>query len=349
MRVRSAHQQFFMQKFLKNAFSYGLPLVFSLVLLWFAFKGIDWEQLQAQFARADYRWIVLMAIFGLLSHASRSHRWQLLLAPLGYRTHFGNAFHTVMSAYFVNLIFPRAGEVSRCGLMQKLDGVPMSVGFGTVVIERLIDLMMLALLIGVLLIVEFEKLSGTLWQIFSSKIPTSGSLLWLLGIVIVVLGLLLLVWRRFKAQLLASKFFQKLLAFGRNFWQGILSIRSVRNKPLFIFHTLFIWLMYYCMSYILFFSFPETAQLDLWFGVIVLILGGLGMAAPVQGGIGTYHLLVGGAFTLRGMSQEEGILMATYMHTAQTMLIIFGGGFSFLWSMYLISRKNTQKSQSHSA
>lgn len=331
-----------MQKFLKNFLSYGLPLGLSVALMWYAFKGIDWGQLQAQFARADYRWIGLMAIFGLLSHASRSHRWQLLLAPLGYRTHFGHAFHTVMSAYFVNLIFPRAGEVSRCGLMQKLDDVPMSVGFGTVVIERLIDLLMLFLLIGILLIVEFEQLSGTLWEIFSSKIPTQASLLWLLGIALLGFAVLWLIWSRFKQQLLASKLFQKLLAFGKNFWQGIASIRSVRNQPLFIFHTLFIWLMYYCMSYILFFSFPETAQLDLWFGLIVLILGGLGMAAPVQGGIGTYHLLVGGAFTLRGMSQEEGILMATYMHTAQTMLVIFGGGFSFLWSMYLISRKSHQ-------
>ncbi len=338
-----------MQKSLKNVFSYGLPLVFSLALLWYAFKGLDWAQLQAQFARADYRWIVPMAIFGLLSHASRSHRWQLLLSPLGYRTRFGHAFHAVMSAYFVNLIFPRAGEVSRCGLMQKLDEVPLSVGFGTVVIERLIDILMLLLLIGILLIVEFEKLSGTFWQIFTSKIPTLASLLWLVGLALVGLGLLWLIWRRFKAQLLASKLFQKVLAFGKNFWQGIASIRSVRNQPLFIFHTLFIWLMYYCMSYILFFSFPETAQLDFWFGLIVLILGGLGMAAPVQGGIGTYHLLVGGAFTLRGMTQEEGIIMATYMHTAQTMLIIFGGGISFLWSMYLVSRKNYQSKHSAAA
>jgi hypothetical protein len=333
-----------MQKFLQNSLKYGLPLVLSIVLLFYAFRDINWANLQAQFARADYRWIFVMGIFGLLSHASRSYRWQLLLEPLGYRTRFAHAFHSVMSAYFINLIFPRAGEVSRCGLMQELDEVPISIGFGTVVVERVIDLIMLLGLILILLIVEFEQLSQTIFDIFVSKIPTLQGVLIFITAIAIGLGLVTWLWIRYKASLLKSAFIQKVIAFLRNVSQGFLSIRSVRNKPAFIFHTLFIWLMYYCMSFVLFYSFPETAHLDYWFGFIVLILGGLGMAAPVQGGIGTYHLLVGGAFVMRGMTQDEGIIMATYMHTAQTCLIIFTGGFSFLWCMVLIGRKKLKVS-----
>ncbi len=332
-----------MQKILRNGLRYGLPLGLSVLLLLYAFRGLNWADLQAQFTRADYRWIFAMAVFGLLSHASRSYRWQLLLAPLGYKTHFSSAFHTVMSAYFVNLIFPRAGEVSRCGLMQELDDVPMSIGFGTVVVERVIDLLMLLGLILVLLVVEFEQLSHTILDFFVSKIPTIQGFLFFSLSLGIGIGLVAWLWLHYKARLLQSKVIQKVIAFLRNVAQGFLSIRSVRNKPAFVFHTFFIWLMYYCMSSILFLSFPETAQLDWWFGFIVLILGGLGMAAPVQGGIGTYHLLVGGAFVMRGMSQEEGIIMATFMHTAQTSLIIFGGGFSFLWCMFWIGQKKLKK------
>ncbi|GAB4402112.1 MAG: lysylphosphatidylglycerol synthase transmembrane domain-containing protein [Microscillaceae bacterium] len=336
-----------MSKFLQNTFRYGLSFLIALALLYYAFQGIDWQKVGQQFARADYRWIVVSAVFGLLSHASRAHRWLLLLQPLGYRPSFASAFHTVMSAYFVNLIFPRAGEVSRCGMMNRWQQVPVSTALGTVILERVIDLLMLLTLMGVLFVAEFAKVGPVMMEIIRQKTPGMGILL-IAGLSLLALGLLFF-WlaRKPLAAWPQTVWGSKLMGLGRNLWLGMQSVRSVRNFPLFIFHTLFIWLMYFAMSYVLFFSFPETAHLGVWFGFTVLILGGIGMAAPVQGGLGTYHLLVAGAFAWQGFTLEQGVLMATFMHTSQTLLVLLGGGFSLAWSLQAITQHQKNKTQAN--
>ncbi|MEO1655730.1 MAG: lysylphosphatidylglycerol synthase domain-containing protein, partial [Bacteroidota bacterium] len=152
-------------------------------------------------------------------------------------------------------------------------------------------------------------------------------------------GLLFYFWPRIKDRGIVKK----LTGILTNIIRGVLSIRSVKNKPAFIGHTLFIWVMYYLMAYVLFFSLEATQHLDLWFGVLVLVMGAFGMGAPVNGGIGAYHILVGKVFLLRGLTDKEGILMATFMHTAQTLTIILAGGLSLLIGMVLMARVSKNK------
>ncbi len=327
-----------MHRVLGKILQYLLPLLIGGGLLWYALRDIAWADLAEQFRRADYRWILVSAGLAILSHLSRAYRWQLLLTPLGYRTSLYHAFLAVMSGYFVNLVIPRAGEISRCGMIEKLDKVPTSTAFGTVVVERLIDVCMLFILLLILLVAEFQTLSDWILGFIFSKFQAlynQAYLLLILGFVLLLgLAILLRYWVYLKENALVIKIKGILL----NVWQGMRSIQSVRNKPAFVFHTLFIWWMYYLMSYVLFFCFPTTSHLDMWFGFIVLIMGAIGMAAPVQGGIGTYHLLVGQIFTLRGLTAKQGSLMAFFMHTSQTLVVLILGSVALTLGFMLMGR-----------
>lgn len=329
----------------RSFLQYSISILITFGLLYYALRGIAFEEVLEKFQKADYTWIFVSAGLALLSHWSRAYRWKYLLEPLGYQLPIKTAFLAVMSGYFVNILVPRAGEVSRCGMVQRLNGIPMSTAFGTVVLERIIDLLMLFLLVLTVFLVEFNNLSDWFIALFSDKLKSLGELQYLIGFAFLTFmlagGLVYYFWPRLKDRALVKK----LRGIFMNIIKGVLSIRSVKNKSAFIGHTLFIWLMYYLMAYVLFFSLPATRHLDLWFGVLVLVMGAFGMGAPVNGGIGAYHLLVGKVFLLRGLSDKEGILMATFMHTAQTLTIILAGGLSLLIGMILMARvKKSQNS-----
>lgn len=323
----------------KGILRYFISILIGVLLLAYLFQGISWESLVSQFQRADYRWFLLSAVFSLLSHLIRAYRWHSLVAPLGYQPKLFHSFLAVMVGYFMNYVIPRAGEITRCGLSSKLDDIPASTAFGTVVLERIVDIVLLLTMTLVLLLVEFENLNQWFYQVVSSKFQIGASL-WLIAGLALLMGLAGL-WLLYKyhRKLERYTFYQKVQGMFLNVWEGITSIKSVRNIPAFIFQTLLIWLMYYLTSYALFFCFPETAHLDMWFAYIVLITGAFGMAAPVNGGIGAFHLLVAPVFALRGISDTQGVLMATFMHTSQTIVTLSAGGLAFIISAILIQRK----------
>lgn len=331
---------------IKKVIKYIIPILISVVLLFYAFQGIHLEQVANQFKRANYFWIFISVCCAILSHLSRAYRWKLLLAPLGYNPSLFKSFLAVMISYFMNLIIPRAGEVTRCGVIQKLEDVPASTAFGTVVLERVIDLSVLLSMMIILLIVEFNRLNQYFLAFLGTKLNIISSLVYIGIAGLFFIGIGLFLFFKYRSQIIKLPLFKKLQGIFQNILRGILSIKSVRKKPAFIFHTLFIWLMYYMMSYTMFFCFPETSHLSVWFGFILLIMGAIGMATPVQGGVGAYHLLVGSVFTLEGLSNEEGIVMATFIHTVQTVNILFVGGLAFLVSILLINQSLRLQSKS---
>jgi uncharacterized protein (TIRG00374 family) len=334
-----------MPKILIRIFSYLFPIGLSALLLYFAFQKIPLNELLAPFQKADYRWIVLSAVLGAISHWARAARWQLAIHPLGYQVHSIPAFYAVMVGYFMNFIIPRAGEFVRCGMIQKLEGVPADKAFGTVVTERIIDVLMLGILFLILILVELNRLAALFMEFFQSKMGHLFSLFYILLIIsILAILTLYLIWR-YKAKIQQLPFFDRLQKIALNIWQGIISIKKVKNPILFIAYTLLIWLMYYLMAYVLFFCFPETQNLDLWFGFIILIMGTIGMATPVQGGFGAYHLLVGNVFALRNLSVEQGIILATFMHTVQMLIVLGLGGICFVLSWFWRKPLNSQRGQ----
>ncbi|WP_018619642.1 lysylphosphatidylglycerol synthase transmembrane domain-containing protein [Spirosoma luteum] len=331
---------------LKNILKYLVSLAIAGGLLWFTFQQshLDAADLWKKISAADYRWVLLSCLFTIVAHWSRAERWRVLLEPVvPQRPDSLDTTASVLTGYLANLALPRAGEVARCGTLYRLTGVPVNVSFGTVVAERLFDLLMLILLLGATFVLEFDRLSQFFMEFLGGKLPkgSSGSgLLLLVGVVL--LGLALLGWflfNRYREALGRHPLYQKISGFTKGLLEGLLSVRKIRKPGLFVFHTFLIWGMYFLMSYCLFFAMPSTANLGALAGLTILVVGSLGMAAPTPGGIGSFHLLVGQVAILYGLTSQDGQILATFIHGVSTLMIIILGVSSLLFVLFRRNKK----------
>jgi glycosyltransferase 2 family protein len=323
---------------MKQALRYIISLGLAGGLIWFVFKDINLAEMLDRFVRSDWRWIALSCFFLLLAHITRAWRWGMLMEPLGYKPGLLNSSVSVLTGYFANYIVPRMGEVTRCGTLYRLEKVPVNLSFGTVVAERIFDVLILVVLIGLNFILEFDRLSTFFTDFFQSKMGNGssggGGLLWAIaGFLFVAIAAATYVLRNkaLQAKLLSNGLVRKIADFANGMLQGLLSIRKLRNPGLFITSTLLIWVLYYLVSYVLFFCIPETASLGPLAGLTLLVVGAIGMTAPTQGGIGAYHLLVGNVMILYGLSKSDGITLATFIHGAQMLFMLAIGALAFLF------------------
>ncbi len=322
---------------------YSVGLLIAGSLLWYVFKDWDLNDLLHRFGQVNYSWVLLSVFLSLISHVIRAYRWNLLLTPLGYKgLSTFRTFLAVMIGYFVNLLAPRAGEITRCGIMKKNDNVNMSVSLGTVVAERIVDLLGLIIIILLGLSLQFDRLSGFMIDFFNDKSEaihisaTTLNLLIAFGVVL-VLALLVLWW--FRARIKRLPLYFKLRSFAIELMNGFTSVLKLENKIGFWVSTVSIWVFYFAMAYVVVFAIPSTSHLGLLAGLSILIMGGLGMSAPVQGGFGTYHILVGSVLGLYGVVEKDGYFFATLIHSSQTISILFFGGLSFIISLRLKKKK----------
>ena len=317
---------------IKNIVKYVLSLTVAGGLMWYVFKDMDLAAMWAKFENANHWWLILVVIFTIVAGVSRAARWSMLLEPVGYKPSVFNATLAVFTGYFANQLIPRAGEVTRCGTLNRLERVPVNVSFGTVVAERIFDVVVLLLLIGLAFVLEFGRLSNFFIDLFGEKLGGVSTNL-LAGIAIAGLVLVAGAWwyyRKNVATLRKNALFIKIEGFVLGLLDGLLSVRKLRNPWLFVFYTVLIWSMYMLSSYVCFFVLPESSNLTLLAGLTVLVMSGLGMSAPVQGGIGPYHILVSSALVLYGLSKENGLALATYIHGTQLLLMLILGGISFI-------------------
>jgi glycosyltransferase 2 family protein len=327
----------------KSIIVYTLSFLLAVALLAYLFKDMDisrmWEKLKA----VEFGWIFISIGLSLLSHLARAYRWNLLLSPMGHKPPTAKTFLAVMTGYFSNLLLPRMGEVTRCGMLNRMTNIPVSTSFGTVVAERVFDFLALLTLLSIAVIVEFDKLSAVLLKVFGGLYALAAAkafiLYSLIGILIILSGLAVLLYRRHKSRLHELAIYQKVRKFGKELLAGLMSVRRLENKAGFWLSTLAIWVFYYLMSYLIVFAVPETNGLNMWAGLSILVMGGLGMSAPVQGGIGTYHAMVSSVLLLYGIAQEDGVMFATVLHTSQTLSVICFGGLSTLLTLWLSSGK----------
>lgn len=334
-----------MKSKLISALKYVIGLSIAGGLLWYVFKDWDLEDLMKRFAQVNYSWVFLSVFLSIISHVIRAYRWNLLLHPLGYNTVTTyKTFLAVMIGYLANLIAPRAGEITRCGVLKRTDGVNMSASLGSVVAERIIDLLGLVVIIFFGLLLQFDRLSGFLKDFFQEKtesIQLSSTTIQLLTVsgVVIVIGLLAL-WL-LRARIKRLPIYYKLRSFANEMADGFTSVLKLQNKSGFWISTLLIWVFYYAMAYVVVFAMPSTSHLSMLAGLSILIMGGLGMSAPVQGGFGTYHILVGSVLGLYGVMEKDGYFFATLIHTSQTFSILIFGSLSFILSLR-IKRANLE-------
>jgi uncharacterized membrane protein YbhN (UPF0104 family) len=334
-------------KKLLNILKYALLLALSGALMVYAVRGQDLSRVGHYIATANYFWLALTMALSVLGYLSRAYRWQMQLTATRHQVGFWEVYHAMMVGYLANIVLPRMGEVIRCSVLWRTSKVPVDVSLGTVVTERVIDVLVLLSLLATILILDFNRY----WALVTDKL-LGGSydsmarnrtpLLLAAGIALLLLLTAAYVLFRNLERLRQNALFTKVVAFVRGLLGGVFSVLKLEQKGLFLFHTLFTWTVYFLMDYLAFFCFPETYNLDWRAGLAVLTFGAFGMAAPVSGGIGTFHLLVQSVLLAYGISLEAGIAYALVVHGAQTLLVVLMGGISFIVSMARTGKKAFQ-------
>jgi uncharacterized protein (TIRG00374 family) len=303
---------------IKKVLKIVLPLILGGFLVWYSLSKISMDVLIGYFKEANYSWIFLGLFFGILSHLSRAYRWKFMLEPLGFKPKFANNVLAVLVGYLVNLALPRAGEVSRALVLTNYENVPFEKGFGTIVAERIADLIMLLSIVMITLFVEFDFIYNLLTKNFN---PTKI----IIGLAVLIIGFYVFSSFVKKAK---SGFLLKIKTFVTGLVEGVTSIFKMKNKWAFIFHTIFIWVMYVAMFWA---TIPAIDGLNVPLGGILIgfIAGGFSIAAT-NGGIGLYPIAVAGALALFDIPTEPATAFGWIMWTAQTAMIIVFGGLAFL-------------------
>ncbi len=283
------------------------------------------DKIIQDFKSSNFLWLFVVMICFLISNVSRALRWNMLIRPLGHSVRLFNTFFATMAGYFANLALPRFGEVVKPGLVTKYEGIPIEKVMGTIVVDRLLDVVCLLSMIGLAFILEFdilykyitENASGGEGMSLTKKII-------FIGIPLAGIMTLILLWV-FRKRVMEMAIYQKIKKIVIGFMEGMKTIAKLENKGLFIFHTLVIWLMYFLMTYLCFFAFAPTAHLGPVIGLVVFVFGGLGIVIPSPGGMGSYHFLVSAALIIYGVSAQDAFSFSNIcFFTVNFCSILFG-------------------------
>ena len=313
---------------------YVILLGAAVALLFFAFKGMNIRKIVQDIFQADMFWVSVSGLISIVAFVVRAHRWNLLIEPMGYSPSLKNTTYSVMVGYLANFFVPRLGEVSRCGVLSKAESIPFNKLFGTVIVERIIDVISLLICIILAAVLEYKRLGSFFTEnifdpIVSKFHELTNSPLILTGVIIVVIGLIIAaVYFMRKSKKKEGE--SKLTKIIKGFIDGLKSVANLKRPGLFIFQSAFIWVLYYLGVYVALFAFPFTEGLGGGAALFLLVAGGIGMSAPVQGGIGAYHLFVSQGLLLYGVIKENGLAFATMLHGLQLILVIILGAASLV-------------------
>ncbi len=317
-------------------------LAVGIVLLWFAFLNVDFTRLAADLKEADYSWLLLSVLFGLFAFVSRARRWILLINPLGFNPSLRNSFYALMTGYLANLALPRIGEITRCVALGKKEKIPVDQLFGTVVVERTIDFLSLLLIMIILIFTSGDQISLFLKENIlvpvQQKVLSIFGFTWIIWVTLFSLLIIMLVLViRFKKSFRKIRFFSKMFDLARGIINGLKTITNLKRKWEFIFHTIFIWINYALMTWVVFFSIESTSHLTFGDSIFLLVIGGLAMSAPVQSGLGAFHYIISrGLLFVKGIPIEEGLVYALLAHESQLIFVAIVGTISF----FIIFRKH---------
>ena len=320
-----------MSKNLGNIIKLVISLGLGILIVWITTRQLTADQIETVkkvFQRADYSWVILGPVIGLFSNVVRAERWKMLLNSVGYAPKRSNVIYSVFVMYAGNLLFPRLGEVTRCSLLYKTDNIPIDKSIGTMVLERMVDMVSI-LLIGVLLMVFqyqllFDLLNTTILAHYSQSLSGGSTLLILAVLAIVGVGGLYFLYYMRDHHILG-----KVWQFIVGIIHGLSSIGRLNNPMLFIFYSILIWFMYFLMIFICFRALPETSSMTMWAGLACLFFGGFAFIVS-QGGIGAYPATVGAVLVLYHVVFEIGFAFGWLVWTLQTAGVIVMGVLSFM-------------------
>lgn len=298
-----------------------IPLLLGFGLIFYQYTRLSPEELNKIkfcFQKANYFYIFISLIISLFGYWARAYRWKYSLQHLGYQTNFKNDFMSVCVSYFMNLTIPRSGEITRAALLKKYENVPFDKGFGTIVAERIVDLILFLLFVGLAFVLQFEKL----YNFIKEKIAFEKIILFgIIGLFIGIIFLLIWIYAEWKIIKKLKNKFSGLI-------EGMLSIVMMKDKWKYIFFSFLIWFSYLLMFYIPIYALPETENIGFEIVIMGFIFGSLAVGFT-NGGLGAYPLAIAMIFSLYGISNEIGTAFGWLAWTSQTILTIILGLLSY--------------------
>ncbi|KMQ62404.1 membrane protein [Chryseobacterium sp. BLS98] len=269
---------------IKSILTIVISLAFAGFFLWLALKGLDFKVIRASLAKANYLWVLFAAVFGLLAYWFRAVRWNLMLEPMGHKISNSNSLWSISFGYLMNLTIPRSGEVARATALYGVEKVPVDQSFGTIILERVVDLICMLGFLGLTLLFKYEAI---LSFYENSGVNLNPNKILLILLVLAVGTVLFFV---FKKKLADIPFLGKIVNFIDGIFQGLTTIFKLKEKGKFILYTLGIWICYYFAAYLVCFALPETSNFTVADGFFIIVVGTLGMIIPASGGIGAFNL-----------------------------------------------------------
>ena len=318
---------------LKNKLSFKifLPISIGLFCIYYSFKDINFLDFKELFIGIDYKWVFFGLVLGALSHISRSYRWKFLVNPLGYKLGLKNSILSVFAAYLINYTIPRAGDVARASIISNYEKIPFEKLIGTIIAERIIDMICISVLILISLLYEFERISEKIFSLLTSV--NIDSLLILLITIPLIFFLIFIILKRFN-------FHKKFSNFLTGLKSGLTVITRMERKFAFIAHSIFIWLMYVFMFYVTSFAFSDLHGTDFFHLLISFTLAALSIMFS-NGGIGIYPLAVEESLIWYGIEAVNGLAFGWVMWLSQTIMVIIFGGLS----LFILPFINTSNSR----
>uniref|UniRef100_UPI003FF0F42B lysylphosphatidylglycerol synthase transmembrane domain-containing protein n=1 Tax=Alloprevotella sp. TaxID=1872471 RepID=UPI003FF0F42B len=327
-----------MKHLLKITLQIMLPFVLGLGILWWMYRGTNWSDFgHYVLHEMNWWWMLLSLAFGILPQMARAWRWKMALEPLGEHPRRTSCIDAIFMSYAASLVIPRVGEVTRCGTLKTADGVSFTKSLGTVVTERLVDSLLMLLFTGIAFLLQlpmflrFLKETNTNIGDLLYRFTGTGYIVTFICLVAALIACLVAI-RRFS-------FFKKGRDMLRDMWEGVLSLRKVRNLPLYLFYSVLIWVGYFLHFYIAFFSFDFTAHLSIGAAFLIFCVGTFAVLVPTPNGAGPWHFAVKTMLVLYGVAETQAIMFALTVHTIQTALVVLLGAFG--WARINSKRKLT--------
>ena len=331
----------------KNIIKICLPFVFGIGILWWMYRGTDWTDfLNCLMHDMNWGWMILSLTFGILPALVRGWRWKMSLAPLGENPKNRTCADAIFISYAASLVVPRIGEVTRCGTLKTYEETPFSKALGTVVTERMVDsvvmlvLTALAILLQLPTLLRFLETTGTDFGQILSKFTSTGYLVTAICLVAIITLIIILVYR--------LALFKKGKHVMNNLLDGMLSLKHVKNLPLYLLYSVGIWFCYFMHFYLAFFCFDFTSNIAPLAAFLIFCVGSFAVLVPTPNGAGPWHFAVKTMLVIYGVAEPQAILFALVVHTIQTFEVILLGAYGWADLNYNFKKKNKETLQGES-
>ena len=333
-----------MKTILTNIAKIIAPILLGGAILYWMYRGEDFMRLRhVLLEEMDWTWMLLSFPFGILAQLFRGWRWKQTLEPIDEHPRTSTSIYAIFLSYAVSLIIPRLGEFTRCGVLKRFDGCSFSKALGTVVTERAIDTLLMGTVAGLTLLFQLSVF-GTFFTQTGTSLDTileRFSLTGYLVTAVCIIAILILLHILFQS----LNIYSKVKATASGIWQGVISLKDVKNLPLFIFFTLGIWVSYFLHYYLTFFCFEATSHLGLACALVTFVVGSIAVIVPTPNGAGPWHFAVKTMLILYGVVDEYALYFVLIVHTVQTMLVVVLG--IYAWAALSFTKRLNNKTNNY--